>query len=41
MSVESEIILGGQERGVELLYRAVAVNKTGDGEPSNIVEVVL
>ena len=30
-----------QPRGKELEYRAVAVNKAGDGEPSNTVMAVL
>ncbi|MGD0596377.1 MAG: hypothetical protein ABSA64_02505 [Sedimentisphaerales bacterium] len=30
-----------QPRGKELEYRIVAVNKSGDGEPSNTVMVVL
>ena len=41
MSVESEILLSDQKRGVELLYYVVAANKTGEGEPSNTVSVVL
>jgi len=30
-----------QPRGLELEYRIIAVNKTGDGEPSNTVMAVL
>ncbi len=41
MAVESEILLSGQDRGLELLYHVVAVNKTGEGKPSNTVSVVL
>ena len=41
MSVDTQILLSDQERGVELTYEVVAVNKTGVGEPSNIVTVVL
>jgi hypothetical protein len=41
MSVESEILLSHQKRGVELLYHVVAANKTGEGEPCNTVSVVL
>jgi hypothetical protein len=41
MSIESEVVLSGQQRGVELLYQVVAVNKSGEGEPSNVVSLVL
>jgi len=41
MGVDSQILLNGQERGVELEYRVIAVNKAGEGEPSNIVTSVL
>lgn len=41
MTVGTEIRLEGQERGVELDYRVVGVNKAGAGEPSNIVMAVL
>nr|VFJ98045.1 MAG: Fibronectin type III domain-containing protein [Candidatus Kentron sp. H]VFK00163.1 MAG: Fibronectin type III domain-containing protein [Candidatus Kentron sp. H]VFK03374.1 MAG: Fibronectin type III domain-containing protein [Candidatus Kentron sp. H] len=41
MAMETEITLSGQERGKELEYRVLAVNKAGEGEPSNTVMVVL
>jgi len=41
MAVETRILMNDQERGVELTYNVVAVNKTGVGEPSNIVTAVL
>ena len=34
-------VLMGQERGVELYYRVVAVNRTGEGLPSNTVTALL
>jgi hypothetical protein len=40
-AVESEILLSRQQRGVELEYRAVAVNKAGEGRASNVVTAVL
>lgn len=41
MSVESEVVLNGQDAGVECEYRVIAVNKAGEGPVSNIVRVVL
>lgn len=41
MAIESEVLLNGQEAGVEFEYHVIAVNKTGEGKPSNIVRVVL
>ena len=41
MAVESEIMLNGQESGVEVEYRVIARNKAGEGPPSNIVRAVL
>lgn len=41
MAVETEILLNGQERGLQLEYHVIAVNKAGEGKPSNIVTVVL
>lgn len=40
-AVISEATLVEQSRSKELEYRVVAVNKSGDGEPSNTVMVVL
>ena len=41
MAIESETILSDQERGKEWEYRVIAVNKAGEGEPSNTVMAVL
>jgi hypothetical protein len=41
MAVDSEIILTDQERGTEVDYRVVAVNKAGESTPSPIVTVLL
>ena len=38
---ETEITLKDQERGVELEYQVVALNKAGEGLPSNVVAAVL
>lgn len=40
-AVISEATLVDQPRGKELEYRIVAINKAGDGEPSNTAMVVL
>jgi hypothetical protein len=41
MSVTTEVLLNNQERGKEWEYRTIAVNKKGDGAPSNSVTVVM
>jgi hypothetical protein len=41
IAVESEITLSSQERGKEGEYRVIAVNKDGEGQPSNTVMAVL
>lgn len=41
VSMVSEIELERQERGVELEYRVVALNKVGNGPPSATVRAVL
>ena len=41
MAMESESTLHNQERGKEWEYRVIAVNKTGEGMPSNTVMAVL
>ena len=40
-SVETEITLTAQPRFIELEYRIIAANRTGDSEPSNTVMAVL
>ena len=41
IAIESETTLNGQPRAKDLEYRVTAVNKTGEGAPSNTVAVVL
>ena len=41
MSIESETTLSGQNRGTEWEFRVIAVNKAGEGQPSNTVMAVL
>ena len=41
MAIESEITLSNQERGKEWEYRIIAINKAGEGQPSNTVMAVL
>ena len=41
IGIESEITLSGQERGKEWEYCVIAVNKAGEGTPSNTVMAVL
>jgi len=40
-AVATEIAMTDQPRGIEFEYRIVAVNRVGEGEPSNTVVVVL
>ena len=40
-AVITEATLVEQSRGLELEYRIIAVNKAGEGEPSNTEMVVL
>jgi hypothetical protein len=40
-AIETEITLVDQTRGVEFEYRIIAINKAGEGQPSNTVIVVL
>ena len=41
VATETETTLTGQERGKEFEYRVIAVNKAGEGAPSNTVMGVL
>jgi hypothetical protein len=41
MSIDTQLMLNDQERGVDLQYRVIAVNRVGQGGPSNIVRVLL
>jgi hypothetical protein len=41
MSIETQLMLNDQERGVDLQYHVIAVNRVGQGGASNIVRVVL
>ena len=41
MTVDTRVRLEGQERGVELEYQVIAVNKAGVGVPSGVVMAVL
>jgi hypothetical protein len=41
MAIQTEATLVAQPKGIELEYRVIAVNKAGEGPPSNTVMVVL
>ena len=41
VAMETEVTLASQERGKEFEYRVIAVNKAGEGMPSNTVMAVL
>ncbi len=41
MAIETEVLLNGQERGVDFEYQVIAANKAGEGLPGNIVTAVL
>lgn len=41
MAVECEATLTGQKRGIDWEYRIIAINKAGEGPPSNTVTAVL
>ncbi len=40
-SINTEIALNSQEPGVEYEYRVIALNRAGEGRPSNTVRAVL
>jgi hypothetical protein len=40
-AIETESTLVDQPKGKELEYRVIAINKSGEGQPSNTVMVVL
>ena len=40
-AIETESTLVEQPKGAELEYRVLAINKSGEGSPSNTVMVVL
>jgi len=40
-AIETESTLVEQPKNAELGYRVIAINKSGDGSPSNTVMVVL
>ena len=40
-AIETESTLVGQPKGIELEYRVIAINKSGEGSPSNTVMAVL
>lgn len=41
MAMDTEVTLSNQPRGARLEFRVVAVNKAGEGEPSNGVLATL
>lgn len=41
IAIETEVTLNNQERSKEWEYRVIAINKAGEGVPSNIVTAVL
>ena len=41
MAIDSEITLTNQDKGLEFEYHVIAVNKAGEGPPSNSVRAVL
>ena len=41
MTIDSQVVLPDQERGVDLDFQVIAVNRAGKGEPSNVVSAML
>ncbi len=41
LAIDSEATLNNQERGKDWEYRVIAVNKAGEGVPSNTVAAVV
>ena len=41
MTIDSQVVLPDQERGVDLDFQVVAVNRAGKGEASNIISAML
>ena len=41
LAMDSEVALTGQERGKDLEYQVIAINKAGGGIPNNIVDAVV
>jgi hypothetical protein len=40
-SIETQLMVNDQERGVDLQFHVIAMNRAGESDPSNIVRVTL